>query len=132
MTVLLDSTWIIDFLRGNQEAIEIIKNKTREELYTTEINVFEIIAGMYKLKKMSQLHKEKAKELIRNINVLQLDRKGSIEAGKIAGTLISKGQQIEATDCLIAGIGITNGINKIVTRNIKHFERINGIRIIKY
>ena len=46
--------------------------------------------------------------------------------------LKSKGETIEDFDCAIAAILLSNGVNKIITRNKKHFERIKGLTVLKY
>ena len=46
--------------------------------------------------------------------------------------MIKKGTIIADADCLIAGIAISKGVNKIVTKNKKHFEHIKGIEVEVY
>ena len=70
--------------------------------------------------------------MISRLRVLQLDRKAALKGGQILGSLIKEGKKIEETDCLIAGIAITNGINKIITANKTHYERIKEIKVIDY
>ena len=45
--ILLDTTFLIDFLRGKKNAIDFIKKAEGDTFYTTEINVFELITGVY-------------------------------------------------------------------------------------
>ena len=58
-----------------------------------------------------------------------------MESAKIAGTFFAKlersGEIIEAEDCMIAGIAKHHG-DTILTRNIKHFERIRGVNVEGY
>ena len=42
------------------------------------------------------------------------------------------GNKIGDFDCAIAGIYLANSVNKIITGNVKHFERIKGLRVIGY
>ena len=44
--------------------------------------------------------------------------------------LIKKGEEIELNDCLIAATSLSLGIQEIATRDIDHFNRIEGIRAI--
>ncbi len=130
--MLLDTTFLIDFLRGKKNAINLISHIEKKPLYTTEINVFELITGAYISKQEIKKHLEKIYALLSRINVLSLDRKSSIKAGEIAGKLIKEGKKIHETDCLIAGIALANGITNIVTENKSHYERIKGVKIISY
>lgn len=130
--MLLDTSFIIDFLKGKENAIEAIKKFDKKQISTTEINVFELMTGVYALKSNVDIEISKVIAFLSALNVLALDRKASIKAGEILGNLIKGGKVIEQTDCLIAGIALSNGICDILTGNKKHFERIPNIKVITY
>lgn len=71
-------------------------------------------------------------ELLLKFQILPFGRKESIQAAKILGNLIRKGERIEFRDGIIAGITLSNGITTILTKNIDHFIRIENIKVIKY
>ncbi len=129
--MLADSTFIIDLLHGDNGAIKILREKDYA-LFTTEINVFEIIAGVYAIKKDMQPQLDMALALFSQMIVLPLDRKASLRAGEIAGELIKNGFKIGDCDSLIAGIALSNGVSRIITKNTKHFGRIKELNIINY
>jgi len=130
---LLDTTFLIDLLNG-----KIVLNKVEEleknfKLFTTELNAFELFVGVFFLEQRKQKElMEKAAELLGRLEILNLDRKASMKAAEISANLIKKGKTIESNDCLIAGIALSNGIKSIVSRNEKHFKRIEGIKVEKY
>ncbi len=130
--MLLDTTFLIDFLRGEEKAIKFMQKNESGLIFTTEINVFEIVTGVYASKDNIKEYLERINALLSNLIVLNLDRKSSIKAGEITGNLIKQGQKIQETDCLIAAIALTNGLNVIVTENKKHFERIKEIEVLSY
>lgn len=130
--ILADTTLLIDFLRGKKDAIEIIEKIESRGLYTTEINVFELIIGVYAKKQEPQKDLEKIFLMLSKFIVLPLERRGAIKAGEITGMLIKQGKQIEETDSLIAAIALTNGITDIITANKEHFQRIPGVTVILY
>jgi len=101
-------------------------------LFTTEINVFELITGTYLLETKVKENLEKLNAFLSKLVILEVNRNAAVESGKIAAALIKEGNKIEAIDCLIAGTAIANGIKTIVTRNKAHFERINQIKVISY
>lgn len=129
--MLVDSTVLIDFLRGEEKALKVI-NSEFKPLYTTEINVFELITGVYARKENIKEHLIRLFSMLSGITILSLDRKASLKAGEIAGNLRKEGKMIEGTDSLIAGIALVNGVNEIITANKKHFERIKELKIIDY
>jgi predicted nucleic acid-binding protein len=53
-------------------------------------------------------------------------------AAEIYDNLEAQGQRIDDNDILIAGIMLSNGIKKIITKNVNHFERIKDIKILQY
>jgi predicted nucleic acid-binding protein len=131
--MFVDTTLLIDLLRGKQEAINVLqKVEQNETLYTSEINVFELIEGVYIAIREVKEHLEKVFALLSKLVVLPLDRKSAIKAGFISGMLTKKGNKIGETDCLIAGIVIANGITTIITENKAHFDRVPGIEVITY
>ena len=51
---------------------------------------------------------------------------------EIYDNLESQVQKIDDNDILIASIILSNGIKKIITKNVNHLERIKEIEIIQY
>lgn len=66
------------------------------------------------------------------MEVFPLGHKEAEQAAEIYDILESKGNLIDDNDILIAGIMLSNGITKIITRNVTHFEKVEPIEIIEY
>ena len=126
---VLDSTFLIDLLQGKKEVHKIIKKN--KLLLTTQINMYEVIKGLF-LKKLGSSKFFKTMELFNDIKVLSLDDNAIIKSVKIYADCRNRGLEIHNLDCLIAGITLSKGINKIVTRNVKHFKRIKGLKVESY
>ena len=136
--ILVDSTFLIDSLRKLPNVREfLIKNPT-EILFTTEINIFELYLGLYSSKVLEQdpdqfeMRKQRLEELILKFQVLTFRRGEALTAARILGRLYRTGKPIEFRYGLIAGIAISNGIKKVLTRNIEHFNRIEEIEVLSY
>ena len=128
--ICIDSDCIIDFTRGKREAENII-GKYKNESVTTEINVFEVFLGLYNKKILNQEEENGIKMFFNSIEII--DRNGwGIKASDIFLNLMRNGKIIDQNDCLIAGIMLANGCNKIITRNADHFSRIKDIEVIPY
>lgn len=131
----LDTTFLIDFLRNKEFAVNKSIELNNEPLATTSINLFEVLLGIYR-KRESQESKENKvsafKKLISNFNILYFDTESSFIASKITADLIAKGKEINAMDCLVAGIMISKNCQTIITRDREHFKRIKGIRVEGY
>ena len=139
MTMLLaDSTFLIDSLRKNSNIREFLRNNPSEIFFTTEINIFELYLGLHSSKILENdlsLFKKRVEgleELILKFQVLPLGRGEAIKAAEILGRLNKSGKPIEFRDGLVAGIALFNGINRILTRNYDHFNRIRGVEVINY
>lgn len=107
------------------------------KIYITAISVYEIFIGLEKTKRIisEKRYKELYKswmQFISGTEILSLGVKEAEKAAEIYDTLESKGSLIDDNDILIAGIMIHNGIRKILTRNTKHFEKIENIETVKY
>ena len=125
---LLDSTFIIDLMRGKEPVRKYLS--PTESYLTTQINMYEVIVGLFFENKPEKL--AAVRELFEQIRVLPLDDTSIIKAAEINARCIKKGQLIDDCDCLIAGTALSNGITTVITRNKKHFERIEGLKIETY
>jgi tRNA(fMet)-specific endonuclease VapC len=126
---ILDSTYLIDYIQGKKETVAIRNGS--ETLLTTQINLYEVIRGLF-WKKISPEIFHQIIDAIGDIRVLQLDDQAIIRSAEISAELMKKGGYVPDSDCMTAGIALSNGINKIVTRNVKHFKRIKGIIVETY
>ncbi|MBI1970434.1 type II toxin-antitoxin system VapC family toxin [Candidatus Woesearchaeota archaeon] len=126
---VLDTTFLIDVLRGRKETIPILKSN--QPLLTTPINSYEVLTGLF-LKNASAHHILEVRQLFDTMRMLPLDDRAVIKSAEINADLLKKGEAIEDCDCLTAGIALSNGISTIVTRNEKHFRRIKGLTVERY
>jgi predicted nucleic acid-binding protein len=69
--------------------------------------------------------------LLRPFTILEF-HEGSAEAfGRIVGRLQETGTIIGDMDALIAAVALQAG-HPVVTRNVRHFERVAGLEVISY
>ncbi|MFX1503175.1 MAG: type II toxin-antitoxin system VapC family toxin [Promethearchaeota archaeon] len=134
--IFLDTTACIDYLSGNREIKKTIDEQD-DLIHISVITVYEMNIGFERTKR--KISEQRYKQLYRpwldfisGMEIFSLGFKEAEKAAEIYDQLESKGQKIDDNDILIAGIMLTNGIKQLITRNIKHFERIEGIDIIKY
>jgi tRNA(fMet)-specific endonuclease VapC len=132
--ICLDSSFIIDYLKGDLSAKKILLKYKKEKIFVSEFTVFEVAEGLiYSLKK----NKNKQMfniffEFLETIEILPLTNFFSLEAAKIRANLSISGKKIDSLDSLIAGSMIANNIYKIITRNTQHFSRIKNIMVLEY
>lgn len=129
--VCLDTSFVIDFLKNNKEAVEKEKGfEKSESISLASPTIMELIRGLG-TKHSSEEEEEKINEFINSLNVLNLDKKSAILAGKLEIELAKTGNKIGIMDIMIGAIAITNN-ETLLTRNKKHFDKINGLKIDSY
>ncbi len=130
--VCLDTSFVIDILRGNKEVDSILDkfDNSEEDIYVTTPTIMEIVKGAY-LK--TNIHEEiiKIKEFLMSIIIFDFNEQSAFKAGEIEANLRKKGEMIDLEDIMIAAIAIHNK-ERLITRNKKHFERIKGLEIESY
>ena len=128
----VDTTFLIRLLRKDSGAvIKAIELDKEPIVFTTEANVYELVSGIKK-----GIDAEEAvcdlENLLSRLTILPLDHKSSIKSGLLSRELLQKGKMIDDIDCLVAGTLLANGCETIITRNVKHFERIHELKIESY
>jgi len=124
---LLDTNTCVYLLNGN----ESLKKKVREiGIYSLSVSncvLAELYFGAYKSKKIEE-NLNRIELFKKNLAILSDSEESAKLFGKIKADLRFKGTIIEDFDILIASIAITNK-SILVTNNIEHFERIDGLQI---
>ncbi|MHA1863359.1 MAG: type II toxin-antitoxin system VapC family toxin [Candidatus Thorarchaeota archaeon] len=130
--MLLDTSFIIDLLRGRKTAVDKIKMLEAESLSTniSSPSIFELFVGISLTKKPSS-EKKKVMDVLLSWGTLSLDSECAALAGKIHGQLINEGQPIDPEDSMIAAIAIVNN-ETLLTKNTKHFKRVPDLKIEDY
>ncbi len=134
--ILLDTSACIDYLNGNKDLKKVVEDQD-ELLHISSITVYEMNIGFERTKRKisDQRYKQLYKpwvEFISGMEIFSLGFKEAETAAKIYDLLESQGQRIDDNDVLIAGIMLSNGIKKIITNNIRHFKKIEGLELITY
>jgi len=130
-TICLDTSVLIDNLRGREQTVEFIKRfeEAGTTLSTTTINSFELYYGAYRSRRREK-NLGATKALLTRLVVLDLTDESSKEAGRILALLEGKGDLIGFRDVLIAAIAITARVT-LATRDIEHFSRVPELEVLK-
>lgn len=123
--ILLDTTELIDLLRGNQESKSRILRLINEGflLGTCSIVIAEVLQGA------KDSEKEATEDLLDSLHDFSMTK----ECGKLAGRWLreyrKKGITLSVPDALIAATASHNQAI-LVTSNVKHFP-MTGLKLIK-
>lgn len=129
--MILDTTFVIDVLNGDPSAERRrIELDERGDAAVSAVSVFELIEGAY-LSDRTDDELATILEFLSRLHVLSVDREIALLAGELSAELIGRGERVEAEDVLIAATAVKND-ESILTRNIDHFERLEGVAVESY
>ncbi|MBI2597864.1 MAG: type II toxin-antitoxin system VapC family toxin [Candidatus Diapherotrites archaeon] len=123
--IVVDSTLIIDYLNGKDDAKNLYEKISKADLiFTTIFN--------YQETTFLPIHKDSDKSLaevnsfFEKIKLLYPTKNSVLITNRISSFLKKKGMTVEIVDCLIAGIVIENNA-KLLTLNKKHFQHMPNL-----
>ncbi|MFO7836647.1 MAG: type II toxin-antitoxin system VapC family toxin [Candidatus Thorarchaeota archaeon] len=130
--MLLDTSFIIDLLRGEKPAIDKIKELEAASIATniSAPSVFELFVGVA-LTTKPQSEKRRITEILDSWATMPLDTESAGLGGRIHGQLIREGQMIDPEDSMTAGIALHNN-ETLLTKNLSHFQRIPDLDVEEY
>ena len=122
MRVLLDSTVLIDYLRGRPAISRVRALRTRGDVAcTTAVNVEEVVRGL------NPAESDQADALVRGLEVLPLGEKEGRQGGEWRRHFATRGRTLSQADCLIAAAA-RSAAALLVTGNPKDFP-MDGIQL---
>jgi len=132
ISVLADTFFIIDLMMGDKAAVEKAKDIEAKNipLAVSAPTVFELYVGL-SLSSKPEEEKNRILTIIESLPFLSLDLESSREGGRIYGEKKRSGLLIDPEDAMIAGIAKAHN-EKVLTRNLKHFQGINGVNVALY
>lgn len=125
---ILDSDFIIGVLQGDRDALEKLKAMadSGEDLATTVVNAQEVLYLPFMRDEVGEV--EACVKMLESMRVLSYEYPSPIFVVKISVGLKKRGEGIGDLDEMIAGICMRHGAT-IVTRNVKHFSRVKGLKV---
>jgi predicted nucleic acid-binding protein len=114
--ILLDTTVLIDLLRGRPAVIERVKTlrATGDTPQTCAINVEEVVRGL------RPPEHDPARRLFAGLRVVLLGDHEGWQAGAWRRQFASRGETLSQADCLVAAAAIATNA-RLATGNPRHF-----------
>ena len=127
-TYLLDTNTLIEIARRNMRVMKHLEKVGLERCCISVISLYELYFGAYNAPEPYVAQELASVNMMRQqFGVLPLPMNGD-EYGSIKAKLLKNGEMIDEFDILIAATAIKEKMI-VVTDNIKHFSRIQGIKI---
>ena len=127
--VVFDTDFIIALSKQDPLAQQIFLKyqENNEEMIITTFTWYELLCGVWKASdrsaRLKHLH-----ECVSGGSMLLFDDTAATIAARNEGILMSKGKQTGVVDNFIAAACLSQN-QTLVTRNIKHFQNIPGLKV---
>jgi tRNA(fMet)-specific endonuclease VapC len=125
LSVCVDTDIVIDYLRGkndNQDILPVLISKY--DVYISPISVYELFYGGYYTGKLKPVD-----DVLAMMIPFDWKVEDSRKAAQLHAALSKAGETLSVKDVLIAGICLSRSVS-LITRNISHFKRIKGLKVI--
>lgn len=125
---LLDTNLLSEILkkRPSPAVLTRLAEVENDALATSAISVMELRFGAARHPDGERLWRRIRQELLPRVLILPIDGPVAVRAGDVLARLESNGQRIGTEDALIAASGLVHEMT-VVTRNLRHFERVPGL-----
>jgi tRNA(fMet)-specific endonuclease VapC len=127
---LLDTNICIALMKGEAEARRQIRNFAVNEIGLPSIVVAELAFGAWKAEFVAR-SLANLEEILKAYKVIPFDEAAAMQYGRIRSELQKAGTPIGPNDYLIAAIALAQNAT-LITRNVREFERIPGLRWITF
>ncbi|MFW6118630.1 MAG: type II toxin-antitoxin system VapC family toxin [Chloroflexota bacterium] len=113
---LLDTTVIIDCLRGRKATVDFLTKMASEGSIVgcCAVNIAEVYAGM------RENERQGTKKFLDSLEYFEVTRNMAEQAGEYKRQYSEKGITLALSDVIIAAIAISNSLT-LVTDNLKHY-----------
>lgn len=130
--VLLDTDFVVDLMKGHAGAARLMQSMVEgyEPAAVSSITVMQLHHGIGRSRRpeAEALRVEKA---LRGAATYTVTHDVAIKAGRLEAKLHSTGTPIGIADVIIAATALHHD-EPLVTRNKRHFRRVDGLHVLDY
>lgn len=127
---LLDTDTVIYSLKAHPIVQENLNLHFHEPLKISVITLMELYYGAYKSKKTTS-NLAKIKTLENSLDVVALGRESVEIFGMLKSDMEASGTPLDDFDLVLASCALAHNLI-LVTNNLKHFQRIEGLKIANW
>lgn len=124
---LLDTDTIIYNLKGNERVRQALRVRLQDPLNISVITLMELYYGAFKSQQVDA-NLAKVKTIEQSLEILPNGQESAEVFARLKAELETKGTRLDDFDLLIASCAMTHNLI-LVTNNLKHFQRIPGLRL---
>ncbi len=122
MPVLVDTSVLIDYLRGVPAAADLLETeRAAEALHASEISRLEVLAGM------RATEEDQTRSLLSTLSWHPLDAEVAERAGELGRAWLPSHRGIDGADLAVAATAILLDA-RLLTMNVRHFPMFSDLR----
>jgi predicted nucleic acid-binding protein len=126
--LVIDSDVLIDYLRGRPGIASLFDQLKVDELAVSHMTYAELLTGeLYNYERVTA--KSRIERFLSGYTIYPIDETVLDRYAELNSLLRRQGKRIAVSDLLIAATALIHD-RDLVTRNIRHFERIPNLRLI--
>ncbi len=136
MGLILDSSIVIDAERRGETVERMIERVVTlagdQEAALSAIGLTELMHGLYRAQTAAVRLRRQSflDEVLADLTVYPYTRETALLAGKLDGEQQNKGVVIPFADLLIGATALSLGFS-VITANMRHFQRIPGLSVVR-
>lgn len=127
MTYLIDSDWIVDWLKGRPDAHALFQKLATDPMAVSVVTYGEVYEGIYYGRNRQQIE-QAFQQFMRGVTIIPMNRPIAHRYGIIRGDLRQQGLSIGDPDVMIAATALHRSLT-LVTQNLRHFKRIRELML---
>lgn len=127
---LLDTDTVIYILKGNPRAVGSLKKHIHDSLKIGTITLMELYYGAYKSQKVTS-NLAKVKNLENVMEVIPVGEEVAEIFGREKVRLEKEGLPLDDFDLVVGCCALAHNLT-LVTNNVRHFKRIEGLQVTNW
>lgn len=130
--MIVDTDVLIDLMQSDERAVETVGTleSNRVPLNVSSVSLFELYHSVERVGNSTDRRRQ-IESVLDSKRAYPADDAVMKKAGRIDGRLAAEGRAIGMGDTVIAATGLVHE-EPVLTRNVTHFERIDGVEIASY
>lgn len=127
MNYLIDTDWVIEFLKGREPVTQTLATLAQAGLAITLFTYGEVYEGIY-FGRNPEESERAFQAFLRGVDVIPLTQATMRRYARIRGELRSRGLLIGDIDILIAATALEYDLT-LLTSNTRHYQRIPNLKL---
>ena len=124
---LLDTDTVIFNLKGHETVRENLQRHFDDPIKISIVTIMELYYGAYKSQRVTS-NLAKIKTLEQSLEIIPIGQESAEIFGMLKAQLETQGSRLDDFDLAIAACALAHNLT-LVTNNIEHFKRIDGLKL---